>query len=583
MRCTLFIVTLFCMVLLTPKQVQAQSKIHIALSDPIAQYVWSEAYKPFINPQNTYAKQFLSKDYNSFWPDPTTAFRANLFLDPTNTFSIDMLNIVYFKESSSASTQKKKKRTSIAEYSLHWPVLLYEYYMYSGDEGVTRKMATEILPEVMEYFKDRMTRRGLLRSPAIWPESLRLGIDFSSMAKTEDAITNAFYYRALVASEFLYRQLGLDATEWRTKAHDLKSEYHKAFGQDSRRLFVDSIDTTNTSITTNALAICFGLTPESAYPETIELIRRYGIKCAPSMIPYVVEACFIAGESQLAIDLLSFMHDYKQNPSPLYLFPQYIFGATPESAGWTTVGITPRVPHYITSGELRIALPDGKLSLDYVATQGLHVTVPLESRVLVETLEGMNIVVKKYKSHTQEDTLTNEHLATLALSNREEWSGDATMIWVDVDTQMLRIINGNSILYHARCASATNGVGATMNSMRTPLGWHSVHSKLGDKAPWGQVFRSRIPTDEIWLPGKDTTEDLVLTRVILLTGEEPGFNQGGNVDSLSRYIYIHGTNDEAKIGTPSSHGCIRMTNDDVIDAYQYIEPGMKVLITASNN
>lgn len=583
MRATIGILTMLCIELITPCKTHAQSTIHVALSDPVAQYVWDEAYKPFVHPQSTYAKQFISADYNGFWPDPTVAFRASLYLDPDNSYSQDMLGIVYFNEPAENSTSKKKKRPPIAEYSLHWPVLLYEYYWFSGDEERTKTLATEILPVLMDYFEDRMTRRGLLRSPAIWPETLRSGIDYATMAKSEDAITNAFYYRALVACELLYRQLGMDATQWRTKAQELKNEFHKAFGKDSQRLFKDSTNSTNASITTNALAICFGITPESAYPDTIDLIRRFGMKCSPSMVPYVVEACFIAGETQLAIDLLSFMHDYKQNPSPIYLFPQYLFGASPNVPGWSTVGLSPRVPNYIEAGALRLPLPKGKLSLDYVAAQGLHVTVPLESRVLVDSLEGMNIVVKKYKSHSQEDTLTKEHLAALTLANREAWAGDETMIWVDVDTQMLRIINGTKVLYQARCASAANGVGSSINSMQTPLGWHSVHTKLGDEAPWGQVFRSRIPTDEIWLPGKDTTEDLVLTRVILLTGEEPGFNQGGNVDSLARHIYIHGTNDEAKIGTPSSHGCIRMTNDDVIDVYQFIEPGMKVLITASTN
>ena len=71
----------------------------------------------------------------------------------------------------------------------------------------------------------------------------------------------------------------------------------------------------------------------------------------------------------------------------------------------------------------------------------------------------------------------------------------------------------------------------------------------------------------------------MLTRLLWLTGEEPGVNQGGNVDSYNRYIYIHGTNDEAKIGTPSSHGCIRLRNDDVIEAYKLIPANARVLIT----
>ena len=260
-----------------------------------------------------------------------------------------------------------------------------------------------------------------------------------------------------------------------------------------------------------------------------------------------------------------------------------MFGVYPDAPGWSTVGISPRIPRYIESGTLRIPILFGKVSINYVASAGLQVTIPIESRAVVDSTEGMNVVVKKYKSHSNEDTLSPEQLAILKQANRVAWTGDDTLVWVDIDTQMLRVIQGDTILYQARCASSAKGIGSTKNSMKTPLGWHSIQQKLGGDAPWGQVFRSRVATPEIWLPGKDTTEDLVLSRVILLTGEEPGLNKGGQVDSLSRHIYIHGTNDEARIGIPSSHGCIRLTNDDVIDVYDMLEPGMMVLLTANSN
>jgi lipoprotein-anchoring transpeptidase ErfK/SrfK len=119
-----------------------------------------------------------------------------------------------------------------------------------------------------------------------------------------------------------------------------------------------------------------------------------------------------------------------------------------------------------------------------------------------------------------------------------------------------------------------------MDSLKTPLGWHEIRGKIGENAPWGQVFRARRPTNEIWQYGEDTKEDLVLTRVLLLDGLEPGHNKGGAVDSMARNIYIHGTNDEAKLGTPSSHGCIRLFNDDVIELFTRVEDGALVLITA---
>ena len=156
---------------------------------------------------------------------------------------------------------------------------------------------------------------------------------------------------------------------------------------------------------------------------------------------------------------------------------------------------------------------------------------------------------------------------------------EALGVWISVDEQMFRLVRGGQVIWEVPCATATNGTGSEMNSYKTPLGWHSIRRKTGDGAPWGQVFRGGTPTHEVWAPGMDVEEDLVLTRILFLHGEEPGKNQGGAVDSYRRYIYIHGTNGEADIGTPSSHGCIRLLNDDVIEAYDRIPAGAMVLIS----
>lgn len=582
MRVMRFTSLIYCLVLFTPMFSVAETNVRVELSEPIAQYVWDTTYAAHDNPDNKYSKQFLKDSYEAFWPDPTPATRALLYRDPGSEYIRSLLGITYLSGASQKDHSRTIKSRDITQYSLHWPVMLEQYFQFTGDDAYVRDVAKEILPKVMGHFEKLESKRGLLRSPSTWPKSLRTGIDYSSMKNSEDALTNAFYYRALVASSTLYQALGLDASPWREKAHAVKAAYHQAFGKDRQRLFVDAATSNSASISTNALAICFGLTPESAYPSTIELIRKSGMNCAPSMVPYVIEACFIAQESQLAIDLLSFMHDFNQNPEALYLFPKYIFGVYPETPGWNTVGIAPRIPYQIKAGTLQVPIPSGKLSVDYLISAGMSVTIPLECRAIVDSVEGMNIVVKKYKSHSNEETLTSEDRALLKKFNWADWAGTHAAIWVDIDTQMLRVIQGDTILYQARCASAEKGVGSKSGSLKTPLGWHSIHGKLGDNADWGQVFRSRVPTDEIWTSGQDTTEDLVLSRVILLTGEEPGLNQGGSIDSLKRHIYIHGTNDEARIGIPSSHGCIRMTNDDVIDVYTILEPGMKVLITASD-
>lgn len=175
--------------------------------------------------------------------------------------------------------------------------------------------------------------------------------------------------------------------------------------------------------------------------------------------------------------------------------------------------------------------------------------------------------------------LTDSQVELLNGLKWDRWVGGGTGVWVSVDEQVLRIVRDGKVVWQVPCATAAKGTGSKMNSYQTPLGWHSVKKKVGDGAPSGQVFRGAQATKEIWKPGQETKEDLVLTRILWLTGEEPGKNLGGDVDSYSRYIYIHGTNEEEKIGTPSSHGCVRLKNADVIKAYELIPEGTPVLIT----
>lgn len=177
--------------------------------------------------------------------------------------------------------------------------------------------------------------------------------------------------------------------------------------------------------------------------------------------------------------------------------------------------------------------------------------------------------------------------ADLALLQAEGWNdrvGAGQGVWVSVARQRFHLVEDAAVVWQAPCATALAGTGSRGGSLQTPLGWHAVAEKIGDGAPWGQVFRSRQPTREIWKPGMDTKEDLVLTRILWLDGLEPGRNKGrladGTlIDSKQRYIYIHGTNGEDVIGKPSSHGCIRLLNDDVITAFNLIAVGTPVLIT----
>ena len=121
-------------------------------------------------------------------------------------------------------------------------------------------------------------------------------------------------------------------------------------------------------------------------------------------------------------------------------------------------------------------------------------------------------------------------------------------------------------------------ISAVESSHGTPPGVHRIARKIGGGAPAGTIFNERVSNGEIWKPGQHTEEDLILTRILTLEGLEEGINSGSGVDSLARYIYIHGTNHEAEIGKPASGGCIRMTTADIIDLFDRVEEGDPVVV-----
>ena len=131
-------------------------------------------------------------------------------------------------------------------------------------------------------------------------------------------------------------------------------------------------------------------------------------------------------------------------------------------------------------------------------------------------------------------------------------------------------------------STALKGVGQNKGSFCTPLGQHIVRAKIGDGAPIFSEFVARRLTGKIWRPTisvSDSKEDWILTRILWLSGLEVGFNRLGNQDTMQRFIYIHGTNDLDNLGKPSSHGCIRMDNYDIIDLFDQIKVGDHVLIS----
>lgn len=131
--------------------------------------------------------------------------------------------------------------------------------------------------------------------------------------------------------------------------------------------------------------------------------------------------------------------------------------------------------------------------------------------------------------------------------------------------------DGGETLRRYPVSTSQYGLGSAPGSLRTPLGEFRVGEKIGDGEPLGAVFKSRAPTGEIGLDASD--DDLVLTRILWLEGLEPH-----NANTRERYIYIHGTNHERRIGEPASHGCVRMRNADVAELYELVPAGAPVTI-----
>ncbi len=155
---------------------------------------------------------------------------------------------------------------------------------------------------------------------------------------------------------------------------------------------------------------------------------------------------------------------------------------------------------------------------------------------------------------------------------------------INIAEQRLQLIDNFQILFDVIIATAKNGPGEKFGSECTPRGWHIIRAKIGDSCPENTVFIARRPTGEICsksLQEEHPNRDWILTRIMWLSGLEVGFNRSGQCDTMRRYVYIHGCPDNNPMGIPSSHGCIKMRNADVIALFEQIDVGIPVLITES--
>ncbi len=156
-----------------------------------------------------------------------------------------------------------------------------------------------------------------------------------------------------------------------------------------------------------------------------------------------------------------------------------------------------------------------------------------------------------------------------------------TFIYVAAKRQKLYLIKDGLIADEFTISTASNGIGSALGSFKTPSGLHRIAEKVGDDLPVNTIISKKISTGvlaSIDTTGHDTGKDVITTRVLHLEGMEDHINKGGELDSYSRGIFIHGTQEEGRLGSPASMGCIRMANEEIIALFQKVEVDTFVII-----
>lgn len=172
----------------------------------------------------------------------------------------------------------------------------------------------------------------------------------------------------------------------------------------------------------------------------------------------------------------------------------------------------------------------------------------------------------------------------MELCNRPLPGADANRIhhclYVKIGEQKLYHFYKNTLQKAYTVSTSRKPPSCIENSLGTPTGLHAVCEKIGEGAPLGMVFKGRKPVGRRFqdCPPEENAENLITTRILRLQGLEPGHNQGGNCDSYRRYVYIHGTNHEERLGTPDSHGCVLLSNADILELFNAVDVGTRLYI-----
>ena len=155
------------------------------------------------------------------------------------------------------------------------------------------------------------------------------------------------------------------------------------------------------------------------------------------------------------------------------------------------------------------------------------------------------------------------------------------LIRISLAEQRLELLEGGAVVSAYSVSTAANGAGERQDSGCTPRGWHEIRARIGAGCPAGTVFVGRRPTGEMYSPeaaARQPSRDWILTRILWLRGLERGRNRGRGVDSMRRYIYLHGCPDSEPMGVACSHGCVRMRNADIMGLFEQTPQGTRVWI-----
>ncbi len=176
--------------------------------------------------------------------------------------------------------------------------------------------------------------------------------------------------------------------------------------------------------------------------------------------------------------------------------------------------------------------------------------------------------------------MNNFYNTILETCERLNISPTIYLIYVSIGEQKLYLFSNSKIEKIYDVSTSRAAPSCVKNSLGTPSGLHKIDGKIGANAPLYTVFRGRVAQGTLAdQPAEELEKNLITTRIMRLRGLEEGVNSGGDVDTYARYVYIHGTNQEDKIGTPNSHGCVLLKNEDVAELFDVVNDGTLVLIS----